>query len=94
MAEFCLKCWNKMNGTNDLPKKYIISKDLYLCEGCGKWTNVIVMERKFYYLHKFRFLVLPFKIVYLILFILWKILIFPYVIYKRKRNKKRNYFQK
>lgn len=54
MAEFCLKCWNEINGANDPPRKYIISKDFDLCEGCGEWTHVIVMERKYFYLRKLR----------------------------------------
>lgn len=48
MAEFCLQCWNEINGTNAPPDRYILSKELDLCEGCGKWTNVIVAQRKFW----------------------------------------------
>ena len=33
MAEFCLECWNRMNEINDSPKKYVLSKELELCEG-------------------------------------------------------------
>mgnify|MGYP000142076895 CR=1 FL=1 len=86
MAEFCLKCWNELNGTNDPPQKFIISKDLDLCEGCGKLTHVILMERKYAYLRKFRFIAVPFKILYSVLFILCRILILPYLIYKHKKN--------
>ena len=46
MAELCPDCWNKMNGTKESPGKYMFSKDLELCEGCGKWKNVIVKVRK------------------------------------------------
>ena len=45
MAEFCLKCWNKINNSNDSEEIYIISKDLDLCEGCGKWKRVIVKRK-------------------------------------------------
>lgn len=86
MAEFCLKCLNELNGTNDVAKKYIISKDLDLCEGCGEWTKVVVMERKFYYLRKFRFILFPFKFVYIILFGLWRMLILPYLNYKKRKR--------
>lgn len=65
MAEFCLDCWNKLNGTNDRKRKYIISKDLDLCEGCGKWKNVIVIERKYYYKRILYFVFYP-------LIMLWK----------------------
>lgn len=86
MAEFCLKCWNELNGRNDPPQKFIISKDLDLCEGCGKLTHVILMERKYAYLRKLRFIAFPFKILYAVLFILCRILILPYLIYKHKNN--------
>lgn len=53
MAEFCLQCWNRINKTNDPPDKYILSKELDLREGCGKWTHVIVATRKTYKLRLF-----------------------------------------
>ena len=31
MAEFCLDCWNELNGTNYSKRKYVVSKDLDLC---------------------------------------------------------------
>ena len=49
MAEFCPECWNKINGTCEDERKYILSKDLELCEGCGEWKKVIVIVRKGYY---------------------------------------------
>lgn len=42
MAEFCLDCWNKIMGTKDPPRKYILSRDPDLCEECGQWKSVIV----------------------------------------------------
>ena len=42
MAEFCLECWNELMETNDPPKKYHISKELDLCEGCGQWKPVLI----------------------------------------------------
>ena len=53
MAEFCLNCWNEINETNDPADKYVISKELDFCEGCGEWTNVIVRVRKTYELREF-----------------------------------------
>ena len=71
MAEFCLDCWNKINGHNDPPEKYVISKELDLCEECGKMTNVIVAVRRFYPLYRLcSIIALPFK--YLIQFIIDK----------------------
>lgn len=86
MAEFCLECWNRINETQDSPKKYIISKELDLCEGCGEWKQVVIAERKYYYLHKIRYFILPFKIIYLILYVLLRLLMLPYLIYKYKKD--------
>ena len=38
--------------TNDPPKKYIISKELELCEGCGEYKHVIVRVKDRYHLFK------------------------------------------
>jgi len=47
LAEFCLDCWNKLNEISLTTDDVIISKDLYLCEGCGKMKNIIeIYERK------------------------------------------------
>lgn len=54
MAEYCVNCWNKLNRCNVPAHRFILSNELELCEGCGQWTNVIVIERKFLYIHKLR----------------------------------------
>ena len=45
MAEFCLDCWNKINETNDSKWRYILSWNKELCEECGQYRRVIVVER-------------------------------------------------
>ncbi len=90
MAEFCLECWNRINKTNDDPKKYIISKDLDLCEGCGEWKNVIIYEKKAYYQYMFRFIVIPFKVICKIKYLVWWIFIFFSHICKYNRKRKNN----
>ena len=40
MAEFCLDCWNKLNGTHYTPDQVWLEEDL--CEGCGAWKPVVV----------------------------------------------------
>ena len=45
MAEFCLDCWNKINETNDSPCRYVLSKEKELCECCGEYKQVLVIER-------------------------------------------------
>lgn len=42
MAEFCLDCWNKIMGTKDSPRKYVISREPDLCEECGAWKPISV----------------------------------------------------
>ena len=46
MDEFCLTCWNQLNGTNDSPDQYIISKEKDLFEGCGEWKTVIISKKR------------------------------------------------
>ena len=45
MAEFCSKCWNKMNNTDKPECEYFMSIGLDLCEGCGKLKHVVIAER-------------------------------------------------
>lgn len=41
MAEFCVKCWQELNGSKPRPAwTYQLGSDL--CEGCGEWRNDIV----------------------------------------------------
>ncbi len=79
MAEFCLECWNELNGTKDSPKKFIFTKYDDLCEGCGKYKPVILIEKKYYYQRKFRFVFLFFQIV-------WHLLTLPYRLYKTRKR--------
>lgn len=67
MAEFCLDCWNEINETNDATEKYIFTKDLDLCEGCGKLKNTIIIERKYWYMYRFRFIIYIFRKIYQII---------------------------
>lgn len=89
MAEFCLKCWNRINGTEYDERKYILSEYLDLCEGCGEWKPVIVAERRFYYMHKLRYFILPFKIICGVICVLCRLLILPYLIFKYYKAKKK-----
>lgn len=42
MAEFCVDCYNEKMCTTDTSQKYIISKELELCEQCGQWKRVVI----------------------------------------------------
>ena len=52
MAEFCLDCWNELNETNDSKFRYILSWEKDLCEGCGQYKRVIIVERRWSLLQK------------------------------------------
>lgn len=43
MAEFCLKCFNELNGTNYQPNQVWLEEDF--CEGCADWRPCIVLLR-------------------------------------------------
>lgn len=86
MAEFCVECWNKINNTNYPTKKYILSDYADLCEHCGCYKQVIISEKKYYYMHEFRYILIPFKIIDFIL----RLVRFPYFIFMRiKYNHKK-----
>ena len=46
MAEFCLTCWQKINNIHLSEKDVVLSKELDLCEECGKMKTVIVRYKK------------------------------------------------
>ena len=53
MAEFCLECWNELNGSKDPAQRYIFSRRPELCEGCMEWKPVIVGLRLRFLLRDF-----------------------------------------
>ena len=67
MAEYCLDCWNEINETNDVKEKYIFTKDLDLCEGCGELKNTIIIERKYWYIYRLRLIIYIFRKIYQII---------------------------
>ena len=50
MAEFCPECWNSINGLNEPPEAYVLSREHELCEGCREWKQVIVGKRNCYFI--------------------------------------------
>ncbi len=81
MSEICLECWNKENQSKDKPIKYILSKELELCEECGEYKHTIVMYRSAYYARKFRYVLFPFELIF-------RILRIPYVLYCIRKSDK------
>ena len=45
MAEFCLDCWNKINETHNSKWRYVLSWNKELCEECGQYKRIIIVER-------------------------------------------------
>ena len=46
MAEFCLRCLNKINGTHLRETDVIFSKNREFCEGCRQMKRVVAGFRK------------------------------------------------
>ncbi len=44
MSEICLECLNEIKHTNDSQNKYVLSKNLELCEECGQMKHIIIRE--------------------------------------------------
>ncbi|MBQ6894701.1 MAG: hypothetical protein IJN40_04330 [Clostridia bacterium] len=86
MAEICLDCWNKINKTNYPERKYVLSDYLDLCEECGCYKRIIIIEKRYYYLHKLRYVLIPLKIIDFLL----RLICFPYFIFIRIKPKRRN----
>ena len=81
MAEFCVDCWNRLNGTDDKPEKYILSRRLDLCEGCGEYKHVIITERGMFFKRikrNFKFWMC----------VAGRCLILPYLYYRYKKQEK------
>lgn len=78
MAFYCLDCINNLCTRNYDAKQVIFAKSLYICEGCGKYKTVVLMTKRQYWHRKLRIL----RIITLPIYVLWRLLILPYLIYK------------
>ena len=85
MADVCLDCLNKIMSKKYSKRKFILSRELEFCENCGEYKNIVIVSRKQYYLYKFRYVLLPFKVIYRIIEFLVKILFIPYLVYRYKK---------
>ena len=45
MAEFCADCWKIFFASGDTEGGYVLSKTLYLCEGCAQLKRVVIEEK-------------------------------------------------
>lgn len=46
MAEFCLKCFNELEGTDYDESEVVLDKYLDLCEGCGQMCRCVADIRR------------------------------------------------
>ena len=89
MSEICFDFFNEIMEGNDKESNYILSDELYICEECGEFKHVIVVAKRSYYKRKFRYLLFPFLLVYKTLYVLWRIVLLPYLIYQQRKASKR-----
>ncbi len=54
MAEFCLDCWNRINGFHKTERDYLLTDEYDLCEGCGQFRPVIRRERTLKFLYDWK----------------------------------------
>lgn len=90
MAEFCLECVREMVDKNATARSYIVSKEPWLCEGCGQIKPVVIERRSF---HSY-IIMMPFWILidltFIVLNLLWLIIKIPFFIYKIITHRKKN----
>ena len=85
MAEFCFDCWKKLFDENAQKEKYIISKYDDLCEGCGEYKPVVIIEKKYYYLRILKRLFFPVIFIFVIISIPFRLIYYPLLRYKLKK---------
>lgn len=54
MAEFCMECLNRINGTNFKEEDFIMSEALEFCEECCKFKHIVLVRKDACYFHRFR----------------------------------------
>ncbi len=84
MSEICLDCLNKGRKKKEPAIKYILSKELDLCEGCGEMKHVVLISRAAYYRRKYRVVLFPFRLIYGMVFALFRLIAFPFTYRKQK----------
>ena len=51
MAEFCVDCWNELNGTDYAAYEFQKTWRRELCEGCGQYKRVIIEQTPEYFFY-------------------------------------------
>ena len=52
MAEFCEECWKKINYIKDDSIRFVLSRELDLCEECGEYKRVVIDERRSNFIYR------------------------------------------
>lgn len=66
MAEICFDCLNQKLGGNLNRKRFLYTKDLELCENCGRYKKAVIVERnRYYYLNKFKVVIILLSVAFL-----------------------------
>lgn len=89
MAEYCLACWNKMHRTDYQEGDVEMSECLYICEGCERYTWVVMCtpeERESYWTGLFTW---PFELAFGIIVVIGRGVRGVYRYCKKKKEKKR-----
>lgn len=89
MAEFCVECWIEIFARNDSPDEYAVTNYLDLCEGCGECKPVVIGKKKDIARRRIRRIFFPIRIILTTIYVLWRLLIFPYLIIRYLINKNR-----
>ncbi len=87
MAEFCPDCLDKINGEKRGAKRYILSRYPQLCEECGEMKRIVIVERIYFYFRILRTIFFPIWVLWNVVYILWRLALLPFHLYKTKRNK-------
>ena len=52
MAEFCEECWKKINYIKGDSIRFVLSRELDLCEECGEYKRLVVEMRRSTFLYR------------------------------------------
>ncbi len=87
MAELCLDCLSEFTGRKEKKRKYVLSKDLDLCDNCGEWKNVVVMTKRAYYERKYKYLFSLLKGIHYVILVFLRLILLPFWYFWNKIRK-------
>lgn len=87
MADFCFDCYRKLEHFRGPAWLLVFSEDCELCEGCGKYKQVVITHRIYRYLRFLNFFLFPVKLPFYILGFLLRLFMLPITLYKEKKRR-------